>query len=54
MGYLKQSMHTYTSIDFCLDEIGRIDWVQHFVALKELTIVNNGVTEIEVRSNQIY
>jgi hypothetical protein len=48
MGYVKQSAHTYTSIDFCLDEIGKIDWVCHFVGLKELTIVNNSVVEIEV------
>lgn len=50
MGYTKQSIHTYTSIDFCLDEIGKIDWVCHFTGLKELTIVNNSVTEIEVSS----
>jgi hypothetical protein len=43
-------MHQYTSIDFCLDEIGKIDWVCHFTGLKELTIANNSVTEIEVRT----
>ena len=36
-------------LDFCLDEIGKIDWVQYFVSLRELTIANNSVTEIEVR-----
>ena len=31
-----------------MDEIGKIDWVCHFVSLKELTISNNSVVEIEV------
>lgn len=47
MGYSKQNLQSYTTIDFCLDEIGKIDWVCHFVGVKELTIVNNSVTEIE-------
>ena len=37
-----------TVLDFCLDEIGKIDWVQNFVNLRELTIANNSVIEIEV------
>jgi len=48
MAYDKKSLHSYTSIDFCLDEIGKIDWVHHFVNLKELTVVNQSVTEIDV------
>ena len=55
VGYVKQSMHSYTSLDFCLDEIGKIDWVCYFTGLKELTIVNNSVTEIEVsQSYQVF
>jgi hypothetical protein len=49
VGYAKANVHQYTTIDFCLDEIGRIDWVCHLTALKELTIANNSVTEIEVK-----
>ena len=48
MGYDRKNLHSYTSIDFCLDEIGKIDWVHNFVNLKELTVVNQSVTEIEV------
>lgn len=48
MGFDRRALHSYTSIDFCLDEIGKIDWVYHFVNLKELTIVNQSVLEIEV------
>ncbi len=47
MGITKQAAGTEISIDFCLDEIGRIDWVSFFPMLKELTIVNNSVTDIE-------
>ena len=35
------------SIDFCLDDICRIDWLCHFPSLRELIIVNQGVSEIE-------
>lgn len=48
MAFDRKNLHSYTSIDFCLDEIGKIDWVNHFVNLKELTVVNQSVTEIEV------
>ena len=34
-------------IDFALDDICRIDWLIHFPNLRELNIVNNGLTEIE-------
>ena len=48
MAYDRKSLHSYTTIDFCLDEIGKIDWVHHFVNLKELTVVNQSVSEIDV------
>lgn len=47
MGISKQAAGSELSIDFCLDEIGKIDWVCHFPMLKELTIVNNSVTDTE-------
>lgn len=50
MAYEKKNLHQYTSIDFCLDEIGKIDWVCHFANLKELTVVNQSVNELEVRN----
>ena len=50
MGYTKQSLHQYTSIDFCLDDILKIDWTCHFINLRELTCANQGITEIEVRA----
>ncbi len=51
MAYEKKNLQQYTSIDFCLDEIGKIDWVCHFANLKELTIVNQSVNELEVRNS---
>jgi hypothetical protein len=49
MGYIKQSLHQYTVIDFCLDDILRIDWTCSFINLRELTCANQGIVEIEVR-----
>ena len=34
-------------IDFCLDDIHRIDWIQNFPNLQELHIVNQGIQDIE-------
>jgi len=35
-------------IDFCLDDILRIDWTCSFINLRELTCANQGIAEIEV------
>jgi hypothetical protein len=34
-------------IDFCLDDICRIDWLIYFPNLKELVCCIQGITEIE-------
>lgn len=34
-------------VDFCLDDISRMDWVQHFVNLKELVLIKQSITMIE-------
>lgn len=47
MRYEKNALHTYTEIDFCLDDIIRIDWVCHFTNLRDLTCSNQGLLEIE-------
>jgi Leucine-rich repeat (LRR) protein len=40
-------MAATTIIDFCLDDIYRMDWLVNFPNLKELNIVNQNVLEIE-------
>ena len=40
-------MGAVQTIDFCLDDIYRIDWLQNFPNLRELHIVNQGIAEIE-------
>ena len=40
-------MANIQTIDFCLDDIYRIDWLCNFPNLQELHIVNQGVIEIE-------
>lgn len=40
-------MSAVTSIDFCLDDIYRMDWLSNFPNIRELHIVNQGVQEIE-------
>ena len=47
LGFNKQNLPQITVIDFALDDICRMDWLIHFPSLKELNIVNNGVSEIE-------
>jgi hypothetical protein len=47
LGFTKTNLGTITVIDFALDDICRIDWLIHFPNLRELNIVNNGLTEIE-------
>ena len=32
-----------TMLDFCLDDITRMDFVAHFVNLKELVLINQGI-----------
>jgi protein phosphatase 1 regulatory subunit 7 len=34
-------------IDFCLDDICRLDWISYFPSLKELICVTQGISEIE-------
>lgn len=47
LGYNKQNLAQITTVDFCLDDICRMDWVMHFPSLRELNVVNQGVSEIE-------
>lgn len=47
LGINKQNLANIQTIDFCLDDIYRMDWLVHFPNLMELHIVNQGVTEIE-------
>ena len=37
-----------TNIDFCLDDIGKMDWIIYFPSLRELSLACQGITEIEV------
>ena len=47
MGITKQAASNETCIDLCLDEIGKIDWICFFPSLKELTVVNNAIADLE-------
>lgn len=43
----KDAIKDHEVIDFCLDDIGRMDWVQQFVNLKELVLIKQSITMIE-------
>ena len=43
-----QARETITSIDFCLDDIGKMDWLCYFPNIRELTLACQGIQEIEV------
>ena len=48
VGLNKTSLHLVTEIDFVLDDICKIDFLTYFPNLKQLTFINQGITEIEV------
>lgn len=39
-----------TDVDIVLDDLCRMDFVSYFPALKTLTLINQGITDIEVYS----
>ena len=43
----KDQAKDQTHLDFCLDDIGRMDFIVHFTNLKELTIIKQGIQTIE-------
>ena len=45
----KENTKDLTELDFSLDDICRMDFVQNFINLKELTLNNQGIQVIEVR-----
>jgi len=47
LGIKKDVVKDQTVLDFCLDDIGRMDFVSHFVNLKELVLINQGIQQIE-------
>lgn len=47
LGLLKEKLSSYQSVDFCLDDICRMDWLVYFTAAKEVICCIQGITEIE-------
>lgn len=47
MGFAKTQLHMVQVIDFCLDDICKIDWLVYFPNLRELICCMQGVTEID-------
>ena len=47
LGITKQNAAQAQVIDFCLDDICRIDWLAHFPNIRECHVVNLGLNEIE-------
>ena len=47
LGIKKDQLKDQVSLDFCLDDIVRMDFVQHFVNIKELVLINQGIQMIE-------
>jgi len=47
MGFVKNQLQSVQVIDFCLDDICRLDWLAFFPNLKELICCIQGITEIE-------
>ena len=43
----KDQVKDQTSLDFCLDDICRMDFVASFVNIKELYLINQGIQVIE-------
>lgn len=52
LGIKKETAGELTTLDFSLDDICRMDFVQHFVNLKELVLNNQGIQTIEVSVHQ--
>lgn len=48
MGYKKESVKDVTILDFSLDDICRMDFIQHFTNLKVLVLINQGIQVMEV------
>ena len=47
LGISKQNMASVQTIDFCLDDVCRIDWLAHFPNIRECHVVNLGLNEME-------
>ena len=48
LGINKGTLHQVTDIDFVLDDVCRMDFLSYFSNLKTLTLINQGISEIEV------
>ena len=48
MGYKKETVKDVTILDFSLDDICRMDFIQHFTNLKVLVLINQGIQVMEV------
>ena len=48
MGLKKEQLKDMQTLDFCLDDICRMDFVAHFVNLKVLVLINQGIQVMEV------
>ena len=48
MGYKKETVKDVTILDFSLDDICRMDFIQHFTNLKVLVLMNQGIQVMEV------
>lgn len=51
LGIKKENVAEVPSLDFQLDDLCRMDFIQHFIGLRELTLNNQGIQVMEV-SNQ--
>jgi hypothetical protein len=47
LGTKKEAAKESTTLDFCLDDICRMDFVSHFVNVKELILMNQGISVME-------
>ena len=47
LGIKKEQCKDQASLDFCLDDIFRMDFVIHFINLKELILIHQGIHNIE-------
>lgn len=48
MGLKKDQVKDMQTLDFCLDDICRMDFVAHFTNLKVLVLINQGIQVMEV------
>jgi|TARA_B110001450_G_scaffold242652_1_gene253193 Leucine-rich repeat (LRR) protein len=47
LGVKKEAAKELTTLDFCLDDICRMDFISHFGNLKELILINQGISVME-------